>query len=236
MHRLYSSDVDGFSFNCLEFNLLGYDGPTTLVIKTKKDEVIGAFAHGTWKDSINYHGCSDCFLFQLQPQFKILLATGEGDRFMYMHSGDRHAPLQPSLAGLPHGIGFGGSATTKPRLFIPDTLEHCTAGFMDDTYEVGDVLPREDLEQFEISTLEVWGVGDENIIQHALKKRDAYRVYQAEFLKKARTVEDKTQFAEDLSSDWMAPNKLYKHREEARGRHEFAVDDKHGGYQILDRE
>mmetsp|Transcript_10940 Transcript_10940/g.20211 ORF Transcript_10940/g.20211 Transcript_10940/m.20211 type:complete len:154 (-) Transcript_10940:1030-1491(-) len=153
---------------------------------------------------------------------------------MYMHSGDRHAPLLPALEGLPHGIGFGGSRTTTPRLFIPDTLEHCTAGFMDGTYQVGDVLPSEDLEQFEISCLEVWGVGDENVIRHALKKREEYRVYQAEFLKKACTVENKTEFVADLSSG-LSPNKLYKHREEARGRHEFAVDDKHGGYK-LDRE
>jgi hypothetical protein len=235
MHRLYSADVDGLSFDCLEFALSGYDGPTTLVIKTTKNEVIGAFAHGTWKDSVSYRGCSDCFIFQLQPRYQISLPTGDGDRFMYMHSSNRRTPLQPSLEGLPHGISFGGSATTKPRLFIPDTLERCTAGFMDDPYQAGDLLPDEDLERFEIACLEVWAVGDENVIQHALKKRDAYRVHQAEFLKKARTVEDRTQFADDLASDLMAPSKLFKHREEARGRHEFAVDDKHGGYK-LDRE
>lgn len=213
---------------------MGYDGPSLLVIKTQKNEVIGAFTHGPWKDSIHYHGSSDCFLFQLKPKFKLLPATGEDGRFMYMHSGDRSALLQPALNGLPHGIGFGGSATTKPRLFIPDTLEHCTAGFMDATFQAGGVLPDEDLEQFEISCLEMWGVGDDIMIQHALKKRDEYRVYRADFLKKAGRVEDKTQFVQDLASG-LTPSKLYKHREEARGRHEFAVDDKHGGYKI-DRE
>jgi TLD len=234
MHRIYSTDSDGISFSCLEYALLGYDGPNLLVVKTKKNEVIGAFAHGTWKDSIHYHGSTGCFLFQLQPRFKLLPATGEDGRFMYLHSGERAALLQPALQGLPHGIGFGGSTATKPRLFIPDTLEHCTAGFMDTTYQVGDVLPDEDLEQFEIACLEVWGVGDDIIIQHALKKREEYRVYHADCLKKAQTVEDKTQFVQDLASG-LTPNNLYKHRDEARGRHDFAVDDKHGGYKI-DRE
>jgi hypothetical protein len=231
MHRLYSSDSDGRSFNRIEWSLLGYDGPSLLVIKTSKNEIIGAFAHGTWKDSINYHGCSDCFLFQLQPQFKILSATGEGDRFMYMHSSERHAPLHPALEGLPKGIGFGGSIAEKPRLFIPDSLEHCSVSFVDKTYQSGGVLPDEDLDHFEISCLEVWGVGDEIMVQYALKKRDEYRLYQAEFLQKARRVEDKTQFVEDLSSG-MIMNNLYKHRDEARGRHDFAVDDAHGGYKI----
>jgi hypothetical protein len=232
MHRLYSTDSDGISFDCLEYALLGYDGPSLVIIKTQKKELIGAFAHGTWKDSVHYHGGSDCFLFQLQPVFKILSASGDGEgHFMYLHSSSWS---QPALKGFPYGLGFGGSTFTKPRLYIPESMEHCTAGCMDTTYQVGDVLPHEDMEQFEIASLEVWGVGDEIMIQHALKQREGYRVYQANFLKKTCTVEDKTQFIGDLTSG-LTPSKLYKHREEVRGRHDFAVDDKHGGYKI-DRE
>jgi hypothetical protein len=234
MHRLYSTDSDGVSFICLEYALHGYDGPNLLVIKTQKKEVIGAFAQEAWKDSIHYDGTSDCFLFQLQPKFKLLPATGEDGHFMFMHSGDSSALLQPALKGLPHGIGFGGSTTSMPRLFIPDTLENCTTGFIDATFQVGDVLPDEDLEKFDIDCLELWGVGDDEMIQHGLETREEYRLHRAAVLKKAQTVEDKADFVQDLASG-LTPNKLYKHREDARGRHEFAVDEKHGGYKI-DRE
>ena len=61
--------------------------------------------------------------------------------------------------------------------------------------------------------------------------REAYRVFQAEFLKKVGAVEDKTQFIGDLTSG-LTPSKLFQHRDQARGRPDFAVDDEHGGYKI----
>ncbi|KAG7374028.1 TLD domain containing protein [Nitzschia inconspicua] len=187
MHCLYSSDSDGMSFSCLEYSLLGYDGPNLLVIKTQTKEVIGAFAHGSWRDSIHYNSSSDYFIFQLQPRFRLLPAVCEDGRFMYLRSGDRTPLLQSMPKELPHGIGIGGSITSKPLLFIPDTLEHCAVGFMDLTHQVGCVLPDEHLQRFEIECLEVWGVGDDAVIQYALKKREEYRVYQADFLKNERT-------------------------------------------------
>ena len=150
---------------------------------------------------------------------------------MYMHSGERTSPLYPQLEGLPHGIGFGGSTLNKPRFFIPDTLENCSALFMDKTFEPGDILPEDALEKFEIKYLEVWGVGDKDVIAHAIEKRAEYRIQQDEFLERARTVKDKTEFLKDLASGF-TPSKLYQHHEQARGRHDFSVDDEHGGYKV----
>jgi hypothetical protein len=231
LHRLYSSELDGRSFNRLEWALLGYEGPTMLVVKTDKDAIIGAFAHEPWKASINFHGCAECFLFQLQPELRIRWGSGPQDHFMYLHSGEQQSPLMPQLDGLPHGIGFGGNTTSKPRLFIPDTLEQCTAGFMDKTYEPGNLLPDDSLEKFEIKRLEVWGVGEKEIIAQAMQKRAEHRVHYQENINRARTVKDKTQFVKDLSTGFTTST-LYEHREDVRGRAEFSVDEAHGGYKV----
>jgi hypothetical protein len=231
MRRLYSSETDGRSFNRLEWALLGYSGPTLLTVKTEADVVIGAFTQKPWKDSLNYYGCGDSFLFQVFPELKIRWSSGPQDHFMYMHSGEFTSPFKPPIDGLPHGIGFGGSLSSKPRFFIPDSLENCSAEFMDKTFEIGEILPEDALEKFEINILEVWGVGSDELITHAIEKRGEHRNQMEEAIRRARAVSDKTQFVKDLKSGF-TPSKLYEHREEARGRHEFHVDDKHGGYTI----
>ena len=235
MQRVYCSEADGRSFNRLEWNLLGYGGPTLLLVRTTTGAIIGAFAASTWKDTVNYQGNSDCFLVQLQPKFKVhWAASGRQNHFMYMNSGKRgNRQVVPQLEGLPHGIGFGGGATkNEPRLFIPVSLEHCSAEFMDDTFESGDVLPGEDLERFEIDLLEVWGIGDTpEALKTSLQEQREYRARQTDAINRARRIDDKHEFVKDLTSEFV-PSNVFKHREETRGRHEFEVDEEHGGYKI----
>ena len=231
---MYSSDVDGRSFNRLQWCIEKYDGPTLLVTKTESGAVVGAFTTTTWKDSVNYHGSSDCFLVQLYPDFQMCWPSGKEENFMYMHSGEMKSPVSPPLDGLPHGIGFGGSLLTKPRLFIPDSLEHCSVDYMDKSYEIGDLLPAECLDNFEIGVLEVWGVDSLQGIEHALKKQEEYRAQTKEAIIRARAVKDKSQFVKDLRSG-LIPNDLFKDGEDVRGRQDFRVDENYGGYKV-DRE
>jgi hypothetical protein len=230
MRRLYSSEMDGRSFNRLEWSLLGYDGPTLLIVKTDQDAIIGAFAEQPWAESLNFFGSCDCFLFQLFPEVRIRWAIGGKEHFMYMHSGELTSSLQPHNS-LPHGIGFGGSLASKPRFFIPDSLENGSAEFMDKTYETGEILPESAMEKFEINVLEVWGVGSQELIDHALQKRVERRTQTEDAIQRARTVANKTQFLRDLESGF-TPSNVYKHRDDVRGREEFRVDDIHGGYKV----
>jgi hypothetical protein len=229
MSRLYSSETDGRSFNRLEWALLGYDGPTLLVVKTDQNAVIGAFAQTPWKDSLNYYGSGDCFIFQLYPELKIRWPKGSHENFMYMHYGKLTRAVK--LNGLPHGIGFGGSQLSKPRFFIPDSFENCSAEFMDTTFETGDILPESAREKFEINVMEVWGVGTEDLIAKALQERAEHREQTKETIRRARAVTDKTQFVKDLESGFTF-SKLYEHKEDVRGRQEYRVDEAHGGYKI----
>lgn len=254
MTRLYSTETDGRSFNRLEYAVSGYDGPTMLAIKTMEGAVIGAYTETAWKDSLNYFGTDESFLFQLMPQLKVLRPTGNESNFMYMHSGELHqSPIKPPVDGLPHGLGFGGNLTSKPRLFIPESLEGCLATFMDKTYDIGQILPEDNLnlEKFEINILEIWGVGgDENhekseapdttssstpTIQFALRQRDEYRDRLSSAITRARVLKDKTQFVSDFESGLIPTKNLYAHKEHVRGRSEFRVDETHGGYKV-DRE
>jgi hypothetical protein len=226
--RLYSSFYDGRSFNRMEYSVLGYTGPTILLIRTTCDNVLGAFAEAPWKEHREFFGTPDCFLFQLKPALKVLRAKGEDHNFMYLHSDYFQGAL--AVDGIPHGLGLGGTIS-KPRLFIPESFEHCTADYLDKTFESGELLPPEALEKFEIKCLELWGVGGDEEIQKGLRDRAEFRNKTKEMLEKARTVHDKSAFAKDLKSGLLL-GKLYDHQEYVRGRQEFAVDDKHGGYKL----
>lgn len=145
---------------------------------------------------------------------------------MYMHvNTDGEA-----CKGHPHGLGFGGSLE-HPRFFVPESLERCSAGFFDRTFQDGELLPLDSLEKFEIHTLEVWGVGGDDVIKKAVSDRAAYRKRHEEILVRARIVHDKKQFAEDMQTG-LIPNVLYAHQAKSRGRHDFVVDNDHGGYKI----
>lgn len=82
-HRLYSSiDGDGLSFHNLSYSILGYEGPTLILLKcvpsksrslrqsskpTTAPATIGFFTTTTWQESSDYFGSNtdDCFLFSL---------------------------------------------------------------------------------------------------------------------------------------------------------------------------
>lgn len=229
-NRLYSTFADGRSFNRLEYSILGYGGPTLLLVRTTCGGTIGAFASDPWQDAKAFYGYADCFIFELDPKVSVHRSSGTGQNFMYLHSDMFSSSLDFESQEHPKGIGFGGTST-KPRLFIPESFERCSADFMDRTYESGNLLPLEALEKFEIQNLEIWGVGGEDVIKEAFKQREAHRERSKEALHNARVVRDKTQFATDMASG-LIPGTIFAHREEVRGRSEFTVDEDHGGYKI----
>lgn len=220
----------------MEWNLLGYSGPTVLVVKTTMDAVIGAFTVAGWKDSKDFYGTAECFLFRLKPTLRVFrpTCTKGNNHFMYLHSesGSFRSSLATSnkMHGSPHGLGFGGTLS-HPRLFIPEAFENCTAGALDKTFDAGPLLPPEQLETFDIKCLEVWGVGRPEVIEKGLQDRESRREATASLIKRARIVSDKTAFVKDLESG-LVPNSLYDHQKHARGRHDFRVDEQHGGYKI----
>jgi hypothetical protein len=197
------------------------------MIRTEENALLGAYISTHWKDSIHSQGDSASFLLQLSPTLKQFHPTGKEKHFVYCHSGSFDGILPDGHA---HGLGFGGS-TEKPRLFIPASLEECTAEFIDHTYQEGELLPVEALEKFQIKVLEVWGVGGDEEITKGMRDRAEHRDITNTTILRARKLNDKSQLVEDLQSG-LIPNKLFQHTDQSRGRQDFRVDDEHGGYKI----
>ena len=234
-HRLYTSESDGLSFNRLFSCLLGYGGPTLLIIREAEGGgVFGAFTSTAWKESKNFYGNSDCFLFQVSPSVGVYRPRGRGTNYMYCNSVARSRGYD----GLAHGIGFGGT-DELPRLFIAETFDGCVASSADLTFEPGPLLPPAKeggaRKYFSICDLEVWGVGGDEAVASGLDARKAQRAILDANIQKARRV-DKAQFLDDFKSG-LIESKAFKHRTEARGRHDFEADDNDGkdggqGYKI----
>mmetsp|Transcript_27565 Transcript_27565/g.58248 ORF Transcript_27565/g.58248 Transcript_27565/m.58248 type:complete len:485 (+) Transcript_27565:97-1551(+) len=210
-HNLYSFEFHGHSMNRLQYSILGYCGPTVIVIETEQGHILGGFFTTTWKKAASY-GDSNAFLFQLSPTLTVFNPTGDDTNFIHLQD----------------GLGFGGTKD-MPRLFIPASMEACNAGVMDKTFRTGNLLPEEALEKFNIKSLEVWGCGGEDVVKNGLKAREETRELVNAAIGNARKIKDKRAFVEDIN---LLETSLYKHREEARGRAEFKVDDKHGGYML----
>ena len=62
--RLYSSDENGMSFNRVAHHILGYRGPTAIVLRDTAGFVFGFYTAEAWKESNGYYGSSECFLFR----------------------------------------------------------------------------------------------------------------------------------------------------------------------------
>ena len=214
----------------MEWAVLGYTGPTVLVIKTTSNAILGASAEAPWKEANHFYGGSAGFLFQLCPALKVFRPMGRDSHFMYLHTDFTGSKLDVDVNGRPHGLGFGGDMK-KPRLFIPESFEQCSADFLDKTFQPGELVPPEDLEKFEIKCLEVWGVGGDETIRKALGDRADHRELTKSTLEQARVVHDRSAFAKDMQSG-LIPGKIFDHNEHVRGRQEFRVDDKHGGYKL----
>mmetsp|Transcript_30861 Transcript_30861/g.64742 ORF Transcript_30861/g.64742 Transcript_30861/m.64742 type:complete len:644 (-) Transcript_30861:1119-3050(-) len=223
-YRLYTSASDGLSFNRLQNALLGYGGPTLLIIQSGRS-TFGAFTASPWKESKDFYGNHDCFLYKLLPETTAVYrptggTTKANSRFMYCNSFARSRGYDQQA----HGIGFGGS-TDRPRLFLSESFDDCRAGSDDLTFEKGPLLAGRQNgggfsaaadAMFEIDNLEVWGVGGTEVVRESLEARSRSRDIRQANINKARKV-DKAAFLDDLRSG-IIENKAFAHREQIQGR------------------
>ena len=193
---------DGFSFNRLSHAVKGYGGPTLTIIQDESGAVFGGYADVGWKASNGFFGSQNCFLFRLAPDFEIFRSRipSDGNFMVSAFLGTLEIPLDggylppPPLStpntrthpvqyfneagfSLPHGIGFGGSLTDSFRLFIPESLESCTARGRCLTYEPGRLTGMSPTTpggaDFQLASLEVWGCGDAECLLRAQEAQAA---------------------------------------------------------------
>lgn len=227
-YRLYTSASDGLSFNRLQNALLGYGGPTLLVIQSGKS-TFGAFTASPWKESKDFYGNHDCFLYRLLPDtIAVYRPTGQSNNFMYCNSFARSRGYDQQA----HGIGFGGTADS-PRLFLAESFDDCRAERDDLTFEKGSLLGSSfgggNSTAFEIDNLEVWAVGGTEVVQESLQARSRSRDIRQAAIQKARKV-DKAAFLDDFKTG-LIESKAFAHRQQIQGREGACIDDEQKKYQ-----
>jgi len=231
--RLYSSLEDGLSFFCLLESIRGYAGPTVLLMEvvpsqkhslstTTKTATIGFYTTSTWMESTKQYGSDDaCFLFSYcnddTKAIRVLKPKkNDNDKknitnYMYCHPSTLNVSgrLTNRTNGSVHGIGIGGTSH-KPRMRITETLEECHFLSYDSVFESGQLLPFEDsLHYFDIQHMEVWGVGGTSWIRDALKAREVERQRTTSNKTKARNIQNKEQFIDDLR---LMDNTFFQHQ------------------------
>lgn len=194
-----------------------------MLIRETQGGVFGAFTASSWKESKDFYGNSDCFLYQLLPMTAVYRPSGNETNYMYCNSEARSRGYD----GLPHGIGFGGTAE-QPRLFLNEEFDKCVASSQDLTFESGPLLPRSKegglRKHFEIDSLEVWGVGGEEVVNEALGARSRAREIRDATIRKSRKV-DRASFLDDFRSG-LIDSKAFKYRDEIQGRADVDVEER----------
>jgi len=227
-YRLFSGEEDGWTFLALERAIVGYGGPTLLIIRAADDETgaaatFGAYTATKWERRRDFYGTPDCFLYQLAPELRVcrpLPRVGtRGGHYMYLHSDTNVASCNPARRDdLPRGLGFGGTLSS-PRLFVDAGLETVEASHQDSTYELGHLAappPPDDPRSrraHRIESLEVYAVGDAaTVIVPGFEERGMRRDVADATLRNARTV-DRAAF---LGREGQGKN--FAHRGQVDGR------------------
>jgi hypothetical protein len=138
-YPIYNSNQDGLSFNRLQNAILGYGGPTIFIVQSVSGGIFGAYTGTAWKESKDFYGNTDSFLYQLQPNVAVYHPKSTGStNYMYCNSTARSRGYDQQA----HGIGFGGTVQ-QPRLFLSESMEDgtCIASAQDLTYDNGTLLP-----------------------------------------------------------------------------------------------
>ena len=213
--RLYSTAEDGYDFENLRNNIVGYQGGTVILIRTTRKEVFGSFCGATWRETGDtFFGSNKAFLFTIEPHIRIyrnLPNAGETQQYLNTRGYARDA----------HGLGLGmGSGKEAPystgldhRLFIPKSMSECYAAPSCHSYEPGPLLgdTEESSFSFEIDVMEVWGTGGEAIISEALAGLEDKRAQKRRVQERARKVDRAAFFDNEFDQEMFLGN-TFQHR------------------------
>ncbi|XP_058984269.1 uncharacterized protein LOC131800571 [Musca domestica] len=128
---LYDSNEHGLGANRFLHHVLGYRGPTLILIHTKDDQTYLIASPNEWKETHLYTGGDGCCVLQLWPKFVIL---EKKPNILYLNT---------SIRGYPKGLRAGADPR-KPIIAVDEHFENV------DCKGIAAVL----------LSIEVWGCGD----------------------------------------------------------------------------
>lgn len=121
-------------------------------------------------------------MFRLSPNFRIYRAKSDScGAFQYLNIS--HGLGTTAFS---HGLGLGGNGFDQFRVFIPESFEDCTASSTGGTFEVGMLVPGE---KFEIDTIEIWGVGGADRIEHGMHALEETRLMKEKSVRQSLATE-----------------------------------------------
>jgi TLD len=242
---LHDSDRDGLSFRVLQQALLGFYGPTLLVVRTTAHDCWGYRSNLPWKSSRTWYTSStddatdsseedSCYLFRLSPKwnrYRMIPAPSAASRrrrapyHQYLNVEACHQPR--SLKGL----AVGGVAPDAPRLYVTDTLENCRCSPVDQLFEAGPLLSDDHGGMyFDVDRILLFAACDPSSPPFEyMRSMGQKRVQHMESARVRLATVDRAHFVEDAEQF----TSLFAHRDQARGRCDFvAMDDESMGYYV----
>jgi hypothetical protein len=164
---IYSSSFFGLDFNHFGNEIIKYTGPTLLLFKffdpvSKKSFVFGAFQQSPWRNSNEYQGNEQNYLFSLFPKYSNFYGVPGGERnYSYLNFKDGKI-----------GLGFGGNFNrTQFRIWIDEQIStESYVGKEDSTYQTGYILdPVYNKQKLNICEIEAWGLyKEEDVNTHQI--------------------------------------------------------------------
>jgi hypothetical protein len=254
---LYDSDEHGLSFRILQEALLGFWGPTALVVRTAAGDCLGYCTRLPWKASPKWYGVDDSeaggggavaddetasFLFRLSPLWnRYPLAPGSPRPPPYhqylnvepatsQYGGGTSAGRSKGNCSL-RGLAAGGVAPDSPRFHLRESLEGACSP-VDRAFAPGPLLGTDGV-RFEADRILAFAVPrrEEELERgfrlggRQVRSRETARVRAARV--------DRAQFVDDMEH----LTTLFGHREQARGRCDFAaMDDESKGYFVVGKQ
>lgn len=223
--RLYSTAEDGYDFENLRNNIVGYQGPTVFIIKTSGKEVFGAFCAATWRETgDSYFGSNKSFLFTIHPHIRIYRSNPSARETQQYFNTRGYARDLHGL-GLGKGTGKEGPYSTglEHRLFIPKSMNDCYAAPSCNSFEAGPLLgdtagqDGTSSSSFQVDVMEVWGSGGEEVLSEALAGLEDKRAQKRRVQERARKVDRAAFFENDFDQE-MFLGSTFQHRKQMEQR------------------
>jgi len=207
---LFSTNRDGLSFDALTKSIIGYPGPTLVVIRDSLGYTFGALVSDRWREASKFFGKSDSVLCSFHPRFALYFTRTDGTE---VGTGNYQFLRTRGKIGA-HGIGWGGD-DFGPRLWIDRNFEQCRAAEFDLTYEEGDLRPRnpDGTKTFKPYIIEAWGLGGDDALKRQEEEHKAL-----EKMRIDRRKVDRKAFADSAFDRQFLLGKNFAHQEHSNQR------------------
>lgn len=160
---VYSSNFSGLDFLSFAREIIRYNGPTLILFKSvdpksNKFFIFGVFQQSPWKNSQEYQGNEQTYLFCLYPKFCNFYGQTNSERnysYLNFKEGDKI------------GFGLGGNySKTHFRVWIDENIsKESYVNKEDSTFQPGYLIdPVFNQQKLFISEIEAWGLYKEEAI------------------------------------------------------------------------